>query len=93
MATHKLLLAGGDHADLFFDLRSDPLEAESLYDRPACRDQIRRFSEAAAAWQGPALPETYLDEGAPILDAPNVPPADRSHREEIIEYYHRMMQG
>ena len=91
---HKLLLGGGDNADLFFDLRSDPMETENLHDRPAWRAEARRYAEAAAAWRGPGpLPETCLDEDAPVLDAPNVPPADRSHREAIIEYYHRGMQA
>jgi len=92
-AAHKLLIGGGDHADLFFDLRGDPLETEDLRDHPACRAQVQRHAEALAAWRSPPpLPETYLDEDAPILDAPNVPPADRSHREAVIEYYHGKMQ-
>ena len=85
---HKLVLAQGQGQALFFDLETDPLEMNNRADDPACREKITELTRAIEAWRpfDPA-PTAWLDEDAPVIAQPNVPPRDNSHREPIIAWY------
>lgn len=87
--TRKLLQAPGQ--SLFYNLATDPLEQENLADLPAHQREIEDLAAAIRGWAGRWLPETYLDEQAPRIRQPNVPPVDGSHRADIIEYYQKKM--
>lgn len=88
----KLILAGPRHANLFFDLESDPLEMENLYDSPRYHDEIEQMERALNAWRcKETAPKPVLDLDAPQIDQPNAAPPDGSHRTEVIEYYQRQM--
>jgi len=86
--THKLIVTRPKLADLFFDLQKDPLELANLIDSPAHQTEIRRLRAALATWRPEGTPtEPHVDENAPHIRQPNVPPHDLSHREAIIDYY------
>ena len=90
--TRKLILAGPRWQNLFFDLERDPLEETNLYDAPEYRADVQRLNKALRAWRTKeAKPKPFLDQNAPQIDQPNVPPQDLSHRNEIVEYYRKMM--
>jgi len=92
--TRKLLLPHSRKAPLFFDLENDPLEMKNLHDKPAYQKQIQELKEAIASWQGPGkLPGTYLDERAPRIKQPNVPPLDDGHRREMMAYCRGAMKA
>lgn len=86
--TRKLIVDGDRTPVLFFDLEKDPLEMDNHAGDPAHREDIERLTDAIRQWQ-PAgkRQEAWLDENAPIIRGPNVPPQDLSHRPAIIAYY------
>ena len=50
------------------------------------------MEDALTAWRcGEAKPKPFLDQDAPQIDQPNVPPRDLSHREAIQRYYREKM--
>lgn len=87
--SHKLLMDG--RRRLFFDLEKDPHELQDRSDAPEYRDEIQRLEEALAAWRPGGPPTPFLDEKAPTIRRPNVPPRDLSHRPAIIQYYAEKM--
>lgn len=92
--TRKLILSGGSNKNLFFDLEKDPQELNNLYDAPEYRDEIKAMEAELTAWRcKEAKPRPYLDQAAPQIDQPNVPPHDLSHREGIQRYYREKMRA
>ncbi len=88
--THKLLLDPDRNEALFFDLEKDPLEMKDLSVERDCRVEIQRHRRALREWRpSEKMPEPFLDEQAAVIDRPNVPPLDLSHRPEIIAYYEK----
>jgi len=91
--TRKLLFHP-DGKSLYFDLIKDPYETVDLYDHPDFQDEIAKLKEAIKKWQGAAkIGDVFVDKNAPRINQPNVPPKDGSHREKIISYYQKMIQG
>ncbi|UCD53673.1 MAG: sulfatase-like hydrolase/transferase [Phycisphaerales bacterium] len=92
--TRKLILTGGDNENLFFDLEKDPQELNNRYGAPAYRAEIKAMEAQLTAWRcKESKPKPYLDQGAPQIDQPNVPPHDLSHREAIQRYYREKMMA
>lgn len=87
---HKLILSQNEDHALFYDLEKDPLEMKNLVGDPACRDTVEHFRRAIETWRPfESMPGPFLDENAPVIDRPNVPPRDLSHRPGIIAYYEK----
>ena len=90
--TRKLILSRGNGENLFFDLEKDPHELTNLYGTPKYRDEIEAMQTKLTAWRcQETKPQPYLDQEAPQIDQPNVPPHDLSHREAIQRYYREKM--
>ena len=94
-----LLLYHGLKPPILFS-HGTPDEASPLFERIppaqyqfALRHELRATIETKlSAWRKQnANMKVYLDYDAPVIDQPNVPPRDLSHREAIIEYYRRKM--
>ncbi len=89
---YKLILASGDNENLFYDLRKDPQELNNLYKSPQYRDRVNQMEAALSAWRcKDPNPKPFLDENAPQINQPNVPPRDLSHRQAFMEYYRKKM--
>ena len=87
-ATHKLLLNRESPAhSLLFDLEEDPLEMVNRYDDPALAGVREELTERLAAWLPNTEYEMHVDERAPRIAGPNVPPLDDGHREEVAAWY------
>jgi arylsulfatase len=85
--THKLLLSDSPRFGQLFDLERDPLELNNLYDDAGTKSLVAELTARIKEWQGDnASREAYLDLDAPVIDQPNVPPRDLSHRARIIEF-------
>lgn len=92
--TRKLILAQRRGQALFYDLEKDPHETVNLYDDPAYQDEVRALTEAIDRWRRfEDLPETYLNEQAPVIDQPNVPLREDDHRQAMAEYCAEKMDG
>jgi len=92
--TRKLILSGGNNENLFFDLEKDPQELNNLYKAPKYHEEVKAMEAELTAWRcKEAKPKPYLDQNAPQIDQPNVPPADLSHREDIQRYYREKMRA
>ena len=90
--TRKLILCQRKGQPLFYDLEKDPLETQNRHEDPAYHDEIQALTKAIESWRRfEDLPKTYLDENAPVIAQPNVPPRDDDHRENIIAYFHEKM--
>jgi len=78
---------------LFFDLESDPLEMNNLYNDTNYQDEMRSHLQAIVSWQetDSLFGENYLDEYAPIINQPNATKYDDGHRDIITEYFRRKM--
>ena len=88
--THKLLLSASPTCEQLYDLERDPHELKNVYADPANADLVAELAQKVRAWQGPsAVPEPFLDLGAPQIDQPNVPPRDSIDRDARIAYYTR----
>ena len=91
---HKLILAKEQDYKLFFDLEKDPLEMENRAEDPAYQDETDFLTNAINQWRPADTPaEVYLDEDVPVINQPNVPPRDNSHRPEIIAWYDAKMKA
>ncbi len=78
---------------LLFDLEKDPLELNNLYDNPAYAEHQSQLFSAIESWLKDTTPvEQYLDQNAPQISQPNVPPLDLSHRKGMMEYFRKKMQ-
>jgi len=90
--TRKLILTDPQNENLFFDLEKDPQELNNLYDSPTYRGEVKAMEAKLTAWRcKEAKPKAYLDQNAPQIDQPNVPPGDLSHRASIQRYYREKM--
>ncbi len=90
--TRKLILTPPGKDNLFFDLEKDPREIENRYDVPEYRGEVKAMEAALTAWRSKeAKPAPFVDHNAPVIDQPNVPPRDLSHREAIQRYYREKM--
>ena len=79
---------------LLFDLEKDPLELNNLYDNPAYAEHQTQLFSAIESWLKDTTPvEQYLNQNAPQISQPNVPPLDLSHRQEMIEYFRKKMEA
>ncbi len=87
------LIQNRNGKSLFFDLETDSLEMNNLYDDANYQDEIKAHYQAMVRWQGKdsVFGENYLDYNAPVINAPNVSTRDDGHRDEIIEYYKKKM--
>jgi arylsulfatase len=91
--TRKLILSDRKGASLFFDLEKDPLETTNLLEEPAYQSEIKTYTMAVEKWRGvDPLPKVYLDEDAPRINQPNVPPLRDGHRDQMEAYCARKMQ-
>ena len=91
-ATHKLIVDKKGEATLLFDLEKDPYELNDCSADPAYGDVLAGLQEAITGLRPfEDLPETYLDEHAPIVQAPNAQPLDEKRREDIVAYYTEKM--
>lgn len=78
---------------LFFNLETDPLEMNNLYNDSIYKNEIEAHFQALANWQGTdnMLGKNYLDENAPIINQPNTTKHDDGHRDKIIKYFKNKM--
>jgi arylsulfatase len=91
--TKKLILSHATDDVFLFDLEKDPLEIENYADDPAYGEDRASLTESIAKWRSPDLEfKVHLDENAPVIKQPNVPPQDNSHREDIIAWYDAKMK-
>jgi len=92
--TRKLILAPPGRENLFFDLEKDPQELNNRHESSAYKDEIEEMKATLTQWRcQEANPQPHLDENAPRINQPNVPPADLSHRQAIQDYYRRKMMA
>lgn len=91
--TRKLILWQDTEDCLFFDLEKDPLELENIADAPAYQDEIANLKEKIETWRPRDMKQdTHLDENAPVINQPNVPPRDNAHRRTIQAWYDTKMK-
>ena len=92
-STKFKLIRRSNGESLFFNLETDPLEMNNLFDNAAYQDEIRSHLQAIVNWQGTdsLTAENYLDEYAPIIDQPNATKYNDGHRTEIIDYFRKKM--
>ena len=91
--TRKLIFASRTEETFFFDLEKDPQELHDCSEDPAYKEELAAMKETLLTWRPEEIrPDIYLDENAPVIDQPNVPPRDNSHREEIIAWYDAKMK-
>jgi hypothetical protein len=92
--TRKLILNRAKREPLLFDLEKDPLELDNRYEDEAYQADVQELTRAIMDWRSfDDLPETYLDENAPVIDQPNVPSRDDDHREQLQAYFREKMKG
>ncbi len=90
--THKLLLCRDPSKSLFFDLERDPYEMENRIHDPAYQHVVSELTEHLLNWSlfdAPSM--AHLNERAPIVDVPNVPPIGGKHWDTSDAYYRRKM--
>ena len=87
------LIRKRDGKSLFFNLETDPLEMNNLYNDTDYKDEIESHVEAIINWQGTdsLFAENYIDEYAPIINQPNATKYNDGHRDKIIEYFRLKM--
>jgi arylsulfatase A-like enzyme len=88
--TRKLIRHDRLKRSFLYDLEKDPGETVNRYEEAEYADDVRTLEEAIKAWRPDPLPETYLNQDAPQIDRPNVPP-DLSHRDAMITYTREKM--
>jgi arylsulfatase A-like enzyme len=89
---HKLIVRKPAEKSLFFDMEADPLELRNLYGEAKHMQEIARLTHAITSWRNPEIStKPYLDEDAPVIHRPNVPPRDDNHRQEMIAYFQKKM--
>jgi hypothetical protein len=86
---HKLLWGPVPEQRLFFDLATDPLEMTNRMHDPQCKDEIAHLTRAVEAWRPGPVGAAYLDEDAPRITQPNVPPSDQ--RQDQKQWYRQQM--
>jgi arylsulfatase A-like enzyme len=88
--TRKLLRHDRPNRSFLYDLEKDPSDTDNRYADPAYADDVRALESALAEWRPGPIPETYLNQDAPQIAQPNVPP-DLSHRDAIMAYTREKM--
>lgn len=88
---HKLIVSRSANRAFLYDLKTDPFETLNLFGKREHGRAVDTLTKAVEAWRGPDRLPPYLDEDAPVIDGPNVPPRDRSYRDAIIAYYRDKM--
>ena len=92
--TRKLMVHEPKGETLLFDLERDPFEVTDRSEDAKYAADRRELTDALEGWRPfDSLPETYLDEDAPVIDRPNVPPRDDDHRETMIAYCSEKMRS
>ena len=91
--TRKFMFWQPKNRIFLYDLENDPFETNNVADHPDYRDETATLKKAALDWLGPQpVPETYLDEDAPIIDQPNARTWSDGHRPGMIAYYDEAMK-
>ncbi len=89
----KLVTADAPAVSMLYDLDRDPLEVTNMMDDPAYRDDRMRLETLLAEWRDPSpLPQAPVDENAPVINQPNVPPRTEAYRQEMIDYFAMKMK-
>jgi len=89
----KLIVSQGKADSLYFDLAEDPLEMRDLFGDSPRQDEIRKLTEAIEEWRRfDDLPDTYVDEDAPVINQPNVPTRRDGHRDVLAAYCREKMK-
>lgn len=90
---HYKLIRKRNGKSLFFNLETDPLEMNNLYDDSNYQDIIKLHTQAIINWQGTdsLMGKNYLDLDAPSIIQSNVKKHDDGHRDQIIEYFRKKM--
>jgi len=90
--TRKLLLCRQPDRSQFFDLEADPLELDNLYADPSRQAEVAELAGLLMRWSLFDAPtRTHLDEHAPRIAQPNVPPLDDGHRDELQAYFRQKL--
>lgn len=90
--TRKLLWTGQVDSSMLFDLEEDPLEMQNRIADPAYAEDKERLVREILDWRGSIEPTaTWIDENAPIVDAPNTRRGNHGHRDAIQHYYAERM--
>lgn len=93
-ATRKLIAHESAGTGFLYDLERDPLETTNRIDDPAYQADRVTLEAALNEWRPPGSARaTHLDESAPTIQQPNVPPRDESRREELKTYYLETMRA
>lgn len=88
----KLMLNAGHTPELLFDLEKDPLEHTNVLADPAYATDVEELTAAAWEWRRPDdVKPNHINRDALVIDKPNVPPRDLSHRPAIQQYYREKM--
>jgi arylsulfatase len=91
--TDKLLLTNKGKQGHFFDLERDPLEMNDLHADSAHQEQVKTLTQAVHDWRPfDSLAKNYLDEKAPIIQAPNAQTGDLARRKDMQSYFLKKMQ-
>ncbi|HEO70477.1 MAG TPA: hypothetical protein ENN80_04385 [Candidatus Hydrogenedentes bacterium] len=89
----KLLLDPKRNETLLYDLEKDPHELTDRSEDPAYADELAVLTAAITEWRPfDNLPDTCLDEEAPVIDQPNVPDRHDGHREQMMAYCRAKMK-
>ena len=88
----KLLTEG--QRSFLFDLERDPCEFMDVSGDAAYSADLADLRAAAAEWRDASrLPETHLDEEAPVIRQPNVPARGDGHRGEMSSSYRARVEA
>ena len=95
MAQRKLLLSREPADCRLYDLEHDPLETHNCYAEAGYAEAARALRDRLADWLlFDAPPATYRDDGAPQIDAPNVPTdGQETRRRRLLAHYEQMMEA
>jgi arylsulfatase A-like enzyme len=84
--THKLIVDRGTEA--LFDLVDDPYELTNRIGDPALATTRSALQDALTRWAlTDAIPPNYVDDSAPLSDAPNVLAGDDARRADAKAYF------
>ena len=90
--THKLLWCKDANQSQFFDLQEDPFELHNRITDLKSQQQITNMKNALVQWMLFDAPScVHLDENAPVINQPNVPPRNNTQREDLYAYYQKRM--
>lgn len=90
--THKLLWCKDANQSQFFDLQDDPFELHNRITDPKSQQQITDMKNALVQWMLFDAPScVHLDEHAPVINQPNVPPRNTKQRDDLYAYFKERM--